>query len=128
MLNKAGSAGSPQAAPQLTLEEARAEKTHERLVQAGVLDAAGAFAADMKPLADRIQAIIDIEDPDQFTDEVKKLRDELPALLEKIGKDPTLADTLEGIFTAALFNGMAEAPLQGAAHTTAHVPTGGDAE
>ena len=101
------------AAPQLTLEEARAEKTHERLVKAGVLDAAGAFAADMQPLAERIHALIEIEDPEQFTAEVTKFRGELPALLERIGKDPTLADALEGIFTAALFNGMAEAPNGG---------------
>ena len=60
----------------------------------------------LKPLRDRLAAIQEITNEDQFKAAVAKLKGDLPAMLLQINKSPVTAKVLEQTMTAALLNGM----------------------
>lgn len=65
-----------------------------------------AFARDLQPVADRLRAILTIEDPQIFATKLQALRDEAPALLRDLGADPEVARELERVMAAAMLDGL----------------------
>lgn len=66
-----------------------------------------AFARDLQPVTQRLNAILSIEDPTIFADKLTQFRNELPALLRDINADPTAARELELTMSRAMLDGMA---------------------
>ena len=69
---------------------------------------AKAMQADMQPVAQRLAAVLEIEDPGAMLTALKALQRDLPEILTQINAEPAAAAALEQAMTAALFNGAAE--------------------
>jgi phage gp29-like protein len=67
------------------------------------------IAADLKPLADRLQAILQIQDPQIRQTRLKALYEEMDALKKDITADPHAGVALTNINAAQLANGAAAA-------------------
>ncbi len=65
----------------------------------------------LAPLKKRLQGIQDISNEADFMEAVKKLKAELPDILQQINRSPVTAKILEGTLTAALLNGLQEKTL-----------------
>lgn len=87
--------------------EVRVHAARERLslAQAEIENVAEAFAVDLAPLRERIEALVGLSEQD-FYNGCRALLEELPTL---IPENPVAADALAEIFTAEFFNGMADA-------------------
>jgi len=73
--------------------------------------------ADMLPLAQRLYALLEIEDPAALAAAAKTLADDLPGMATEILANPALATIIENTLGPALLNGMeaAAVPAKGAA-------------
>jgi hypothetical protein len=70
---------------------------------------AAALAEDLAPVRERLETILDIEDP-QFRDSaLRNLQRDLPAILKAIAASPASARVLEDTLAAAVLNGMTDA-------------------
>ncbi len=72
-----------------------------------------AFAEDMRPVADRLRAILSIEDPAIFAEKLAAFRAEIPSLLASVNADPQAARELEQMMAAAMLDGLASARRPG---------------
>lgn len=83
----------------------------ERLREAGEAQVAEAMAGALRPLYDRIQEILKMEDTAAMVRELAAVRDELPDYLRKAGvADAKLAEALEGLLGSSYLNGMLSVP------------------
>jgi phage gp29-like protein len=89
--------------------QSRDDAAAEALLERGIDVAIAAERADMKPLAERLYAILDLagEDDALFRAAVAQLRRDLPALAAELAAAPALADALESVIGPALINGIA---------------------
>jgi phage gp29-like protein len=69
-----------------------------------------AFAEDLRPLRQRLERILDIEDEVILRARLEAFRAELPQLLRDINADPAAAGTLEQLLQSAVLAGAANAP------------------
>ena len=79
------------------------------LLSAALEQLARAEAADLRPLRDRLEIILTIEDDAALKTALDKFQRELPAYLLDINKSPAAAIVLENSFGAALLNGYLSA-------------------
>jgi len=87
------------------------ERVAEALSAAGQDALAEAMQRDLKPVAERLATVLAEQDPDALYAGLAQLRRDLPALLKQLAADPAAAGVLEGILSAALLNGWAEAAV-----------------
>ncbi len=85
-------------------EEVKAKNTKPpaRTTQTNVNRLAKAFAEDLKPIRDRLERILAINDPDILRAKLVKFNSEIPALLSDINADPESARVLEDEMAAGL--------------------------
>ena len=69
-----------------------------------------AFAADLKPLRDRLERILQIEDPEIFRLKLEAFRDALPELLQDINADPESARVMEDSLQTGFLAGVRAVP------------------
>ena len=79
-----------------------------RLQQAAVKALAEAVQSDLRPLANRLQDALALEDDAAMLAELRKIQGELPTMLALVNKDPAAAAAIEDAMSAALINGYAE--------------------
>ena len=80
------------------------------LLAAGAAAALGqAEARDLAPVAQRLRAILAIQDPAALADALRQFRADLPALAQRVLADPSAAAPIADTISAALLNGWAEA-------------------
>lgn len=105
---KTGIAGylSP-ASPSLSLVANKAGDPDE-LVARAMFDLADAERRVLKPVAQRLQAIVAIAEPAAREAALIRLRDELPEILKQINANPETARVMEHLMAAELANGIAD--------------------
>ena len=72
-----------------------------------------AAAADLQPLRQRFERLLQIDDPELLRNKLTEFRAELPRLLKNINADPAGARALEGALVVALLNGIEESGDRG---------------
>jgi len=85
-----------------------AESIQDELLASSSALYAQAMQADMQPVAQRLAAVLEIEDPGAMLAALKALQRDLPEILKQLNAEPAAAAALEQAMTAALFNGAAE--------------------
>lgn len=80
----------------------------EGLISSGKTAVAKAIADDLQPIRNRLETIIQVEDPELRNAALKKLQSDLPAMLLKINANPSSAKVLEDTLAAAMANGISE--------------------
>jgi phage gp29-like protein len=98
---------------------ATAVAVERRLVAAGADALAQAQALSLRPVAARLEAALEIEDPILLVSAISRLREDLPDILREINREPAAAAALENTLAAAIVNGYVEAS---AAHTPQTTP------
>lgn len=88
--------------PEMETEPADAKGRPVPPTVAQVNRLAFAFAEDLKPLRDRLEAIIGIDDPAIRDTKLRALRDSLPSLLKDINADPESARVLADAMAAGM--------------------------
>jgi hypothetical protein len=93
----------------LPITDNRSPITSQALLSAALEQLARAEAADLRPLRDRLEIILTIEDDAALKTALAKFQRELPAYLLDINRKPAAAIVLENSFAAALLNGYLSA-------------------
>lgn len=91
-----------------TAAAGKAAAVQQRLVDTATEAAAAAERADLRPLAERLYGILEIEDPELMVSALRRLRADLPGLAGELLDKPQLAAALEAALGAAAVNGMVE--------------------
>jgi len=86
----------------------RAEVVQAQLIEASTEAAVLAERRDMRPLAERLYAVLELEDAAAMYAALHRLRDDLPALAGSMLANPELAQALERAMAPAIVNGVAE--------------------
>lgn len=86
----------------------RASEVSEKLLQSAAERLGKAVADDLQPLRNRLERILEIDDPEILRTKLRALLEELPRLARNVLADPSSADALTEAMSAALFNGAAQ--------------------
>ena len=70
------------------------------------------YAEDLRPLRDELTRIANIDDPTLRRIALRDLRQQLPAHLKRMAKNPQAVEQLAGMMTAEFFNGLEQAPTE----------------
>lgn len=84
------------------------ESAQAKLKARGEKALALALANDLKPIRDRLDRILAIENEDLLRSKLSSFLAELPSLARSIGADPESAKVIEQVISAGLVNGFAE--------------------
>jgi phage gp29-like protein len=82
-----------------------------QLVENSREELARAQAKVLDPVAARIRAVLEIEDPTFFANAIDNLKRDLPELLIQINENPETETVIENTLAAALINGFVEGTL-----------------
>lgn len=91
-----------------TASRRRAEAVQAQLIDAAVDAAVLAQRNDVRPLAERLYAVLELEDIANMYVALNQLRKDLPGLVPDLLDRPELAEVLENAMGAGLLNGWAE--------------------
>ncbi len=86
----------------------RAGLPNQSLLTSAATDLAGAVQADFGPIAKRLQAILEIDDPEILKNRMRAFQAELKKLGKDIKADPAQAKVLEDAMAAGMVNGFEE--------------------
>jgi phage gp29-like protein len=87
-------------------EDMAAKESRTNKVTSDALRLVSAIADDMKPLRDRIERILSIQNPDILNAKLAEFQKELPQILKDINQDPNSAKVLEGLMHRAFLKGL----------------------
>ena len=102
--------GGPGSVPTASLSnrEQIDAKVHDTLLTASAELYAQAMQKGFLPLAERLQAILRMEDATAMEAALRTLQGELPQILTDLNAEPATASALADSLTAAFFNGLAD--------------------